>query len=304
MNVSQFNATQVTTIKKQQRVCALLTCFNRREKTLACLDALAASTGFSAEQLHAVLVDDGSTDGTEQAVRARFPWVQVLRADGALFWCRGMHLAFETALRTGFDAYLWLNDDTMLQPDALARLLDTSAMLEQRSGAPVIVVGSTVDATTGELTYGGERRPSRLAPLRIERVQPATSPQRCDSMTGNIVLISAGAAQRVGNVDPVFEHSMGDTDYALRANKLGVQVWVDAGVHGTCSYNSAQGTWCDATQPLAERWKDMMSRKGLPWRSWLAMTRRHAGPLWPFYFAFPYLKVVLQGALGPIVRRN
>ncbi len=286
------------------RVCALLTCFNRREKTIACLDALAASSGLDGVELNAVLVDDGSTDGTAQAVSERFAWVQVVRAEGTLFWCRGMHLAFDTALRTGFDAYLWLNDDTMLHADAVRRLLDSAAALSQRAGAQVIVVGSTVDAVTGALTYGGERRPSRLKPLRIEPVPPLGTPQRCDSMTGNIVLIGAEVARRVGNVDPVFEHSMGDTDYALRANKLGVQVWVDAGVHGTCSDNAVQGTWCDTTQPLGPRWRDMMTRKGLPWRSWLVLTQRHAGPLWPLYFALPYVKVVVQSALRRPLREK
>lgn len=280
------------------RVCALLTCFNRRDKTLACLQALAASTDLNGTAVSAVLVDDGSTDGTARAVRVGFPWVQVVRADGALFWCRGMHRAFAIALETGFDHYLWLNDDTMLQPDALSRLLATEARLRSHTAAPVIVVGSTVDVETGRVTYGGERRPSAWRPLRIERIQPTDAPQRCDSMTGNIVLVSAAAARRVGNLDPVFEHSMGDTDYALRAGKLGVQVWVDAGTHGSCSDNPSQGTWCDPTQPLARRWRDMMTRKGLPWRSWLALTRRHAGPLWPMHFALPYAKVVAQGVFA------
>ncbi len=284
------------------RLCALLTCFNRRGKTLACLQALAASTGLPHVQVSAVLVDDGSSDGTALAVRAQFPWVTVIRpdpAEGALFWCRGMHRAFEAALRLGFDDYLWLNDDTMLQPDALARLLASRARVRATAGADVLLVGSTIDAATGQVTYGGERRPSKWRPMRVERVQPGPVPQQCDSMTGNIVLVSAAVAQRVGNVDPVFEHSMGDTDYALRARGLGVQVWVDAGVHGTCSDNPARGTWVDATQTLAHRWRDMMTRKGLPWRSWLALTRRHAGPLWPIHFVLPYAKVVAQGLLKP-----
>lgn len=284
------------------RICALLTCFNRRDKTLECLRALAASVGLGSIHLHAVLVDDGSTDGTSQAVRAEFAWVQVVEPDasaGPLFWCRGMHLAFETALRQGFDHYLWLNDDTMLQPGALARLLACESQLRLRphAGAAVIVAGSTVDAATGALTYGGERRASKWKPLGTVRVQPGDHPQRCDSMTGNIVLISADAACSVGNIDPLFEHAMGDTDYGFRAVARGVEVWIDAGVHGTCSDNPTQGTWRDPTQPLARRWRGMLSRKGLPWRSWLAMTRRHAGPLWPFYFVQPYAKVVLQGLL-------
>jgi len=284
------------------RLCALLTCFNRREKTLACLHALSASTDLTRVHVHAVVVDDGSTDGTAQAVRDRFPWVQVVEADGALFWCRGMHRAFDTALSTGFDFYLWLNDDTMLGPDALSRLLASESALRQRQSTPVIVVGTTVDAESGVVTYGGERRPSRWKPLRVARVEPTDLAQRCDSMTGNIVLISSEAARRVGNLDPAFEHSMGDTDYALRAVKLGVQVWVDAGVHGTCSDNPSEGTWCDPTQPFALRWRDMMTRKGLPWRSWLTLTRRHAGLLWPLHFALPYAKVVAQSAFSPRTR--
>ena len=107
-----------------------------------------------------------------------------------------------------------------------------------------------------------------------------------------------------GGFDPAFEHSMGDTDYALRASKLGVQVWVDSGVHGSCSDNPVQGTWCDSTQPLARRWRDMMTRTGLPWRSWLTLTQRHAGPLWPIHFALPYVRVVLQGVLTGNIRQK
>ena len=283
--------------RPRRRLCALLTCFNRRDTTLACLRALAASAPLRDIDVHAVLVDDGSSDGTAARVRAEQPWVHVVQPDpaaGALFWCRGMHRAFDEALRAGFDDYLWLNDDTLLQPDAIARLLASQARLRAHAVGPVIVVGSTVDAVTGETSYGGTRLPSRWRPLHVERIPPGAQPQRCDSMTGNIVLVSDEAARRVGNIDPLFEHAMGDTDYALRARRLGVEVWVDAGVHGTCSDNPP-GPWRDRSQPLSRRWRDMMARKGLPWRSWLALTRRHAGPLWPLHFALPYAKVVAQG---------
>ena len=276
-------------------VCALLTCFNRRETTLACLRALGASTGREQVALHAVLVDDGSSDGTAQAVLAEFPWVEVLVSDGSLFWCRGMHLAFKTALRTGFDHYVWLNDDTLLRPAALAGLLACEALLRQRTDAPVIVVGNTADPVSGAHTYGGERQPSRLARSRVEPIAPDSRPQRCDSMTGNIVLIPARAAQRVGNIDPAFEHAMGDTDYALRARRLGVELWVAPHVHGTCADNPVAGTYLDASLPMAERWKRMLDRKGLPWRSWLIFTRRHMGAMWPLYFAWPYAKLWLGG---------
>ena len=284
----------------QISVCALLTCFNRRELTLASLRALAASVGVGHVTLRAVLVDDASRDGTAQAVRDEFPWVTVVSGDGALFWCRGMHLAFATALRRGFDHYLWLNDDTLLHADALARLLACEAALRQ--SAPLIVVGNTVDPVSAAHTYGGERLPSRLARTRVVRVSPAAQPQRCDTLTGNIVLIPARAAHCVGNLDPAFEHAMGDTDYGLRARRQGVELWVAPDVHGSCAANAATGTYLDTVLAPAERWRRMLDRKGLPWRSWLIFTRRHMGWLWPLYFAWPYGRLLLTSRLGQLHR--
>lgn len=278
------------------RVVVIMTSHNRRDKTMDCLMALSASTNISEVELRAVLVDDGSTDGTAEAVARAYPWVNTERGDGSLFWCRGMHRAFEIAMHQGSDFYLWLNDDTMLYPDALSRLLDCAAMQRRETGKPVIVVGSTVDEASGALTYGGERRASWLRRTRFVKVEPGEHPQPCESMNGNVVLIADESARRVGNLDPAFEHAMGDTDYALRANQLGVGVWLAPGTHGTCGDNSVGNTFMDPTLSLARRWRQMMGRKGLPWRSWLVLTRRHAGILWPLYFAWPYLRLLWSGS--------
>ena len=286
------------------RIAVLMTCFNRRETTLECLRALASSVGLDATQIHAVLVDDGGTDGTAQAVRTEFAWVDVVVREGGLFWCRGMHLAFDRALTQGFDFYLWLNDDTVLRPDAVSRMLACAAEMLVRAPNPVIVIGNTVDGVTGAHTYGGERRRSRSNAFKFVRVAPSETAQPCDTLTGNIVLISAEAAVRVGNLDPGFEHAMGDTDYGLRARKLGVELWIAPGVHGTCSHNPVSNTYVDASLPLKQRWHRMLHRKGLPWRSWLIFTRRHTGVMWPMYFAWPYVKLVLSSRPSSITSRR
>ena len=275
------------------RLCILLTCFNRKEKTLACFAAVQANVLPINIELTAVVVDDGSTDGTAEAVSKAYPWVRVVRSTDNLYWCRGMYQAFAIAEQSNPDFYIWLNDDTMLQPDTLARLVATEQQLRAAGGKPVVVVGSTTDEQTGLLTYGGCARLSGLKRMRFTLIQPTKVAQRCDAMNGNVVLVSKEAAAVVGNLDPIFEHAMGDTDYALRANKLAVQVWVAPGVHGTCSKNTATGTYMDASLAFGRRWKLMMHRKGLPWRSWLALTSRHAGPAWPLYFFWPYLSLIL-----------
>lgn len=279
-------------------VIAALTSHNRCSQTVAALDALEKSARAAGVAPRAVLVDDGSTDGTGPTVSARFPWVETLRGDGSLFWCRGMHRALAAAQRRGPDYLLWLNDDTLLQEHALARLLETERQLRLRTRAPVIVVGTTVDPDNGLPTYGGERRTSAWQPLRFSLVVAGDEAVRCDSMNGNVVLVSASAAACVGELDPAFEHAMGDTDYALRARRAGVGVWAAPGVHGLCRMNGRTGTHHDAALPLHRRWRLLVSRKGLPPRSWHRFVRRHTGAIWPVMFLWPYMRVLLQSALG------
>ena len=91
----------------QIRLCVVLTCFNRKEKTLACFKALASNQLGDSLELAAVVVDDGSTDGTAEALVAEFPWVQVVRSPGNLYWARGMHQAVQVAMQSDYDFYLW-----------------------------------------------------------------------------------------------------------------------------------------------------------------------------------------------------
>ncbi|MBI5717886.1 MAG: glycosyltransferase family 2 protein [Burkholderiales bacterium] len=292
------------TVSRRPRIVAVLTCFNRKALTLACLDALAVTAGRAQVDLEAVVVDDASPDGTAAAVRERFPWVEVIEGSGALFWNRGMHLGFGRALQREADHYLWLNDDTHLVPEALPRLLAQHAALTRSLGAPAILVGATAERDTARVSYGGRVVASRLRPFNYRLVHDERQPVRCDAIEGNCVLISREVAARVGNLDPVFEHAMGDTDYGLRARSLGIPSYVAGGIVGHCSQNALRGTYFDATLPLARRWKLIRSRKGLPVRSWLHFCRRHGGLAWPLHFSWPYAKVLLTGLRGGLTGRS
>lgn len=275
------------------RIAVLLTCHNRRDKTLACLGALFANHLPGSVSLHVFLVDDGCTDGTAVAVREKFPQVKIFEGDGSLYWNGGMRLAFGEALKTGYDYYLWLNDDTILFFDAIARLLATVNELYVKKGKAVIVVGTTVDPQTGQITYGGRRRASRIRPMRFELVIPKDVPVACDTMNGNCVLIPSGVAVVVGNLDAAFEHTMGDMDYGLRAHQTGFGVWVSPSVIGACPTNPRAGMFLNPELPFPVRLRNILHPKNLPFFQWGIFTRRHAGFLWPIYWFWPYINMAL-----------
>jgi GT2 family glycosyltransferase len=274
------------------RIAVLLTCFNRRPTTLTALDHLFHQDCIAGVRLEVFLVDDGSTDGTGDAVKARFPQVHVIEGTGSLYWSGGMRVAMGEALQHNFDHYVWLNDDTMLDADALRRLLATEEALRARGFSTAIVVGSTRDPQTGVLTYGGVVRLSRWRTLKFGLVPPGDSALPCDTMNGNCVLIPHSVAALVGNPSAEFVQGIGDFDYGLRARCRGCTVWVAHSFIGTCARNSVANTWQDPTLSLRQRWSKLTTAKGLPRRPWVTFARRHAGLMWPAYAVWPYVCVV------------
>lgn len=106
-------------------VYALMTIHNRRELTLACLDALAEQTY---SDLIVVVVNDGSTDGSGQAIKEKFPKTIILTGDGNLWWTRGMNkgLAYILPKAMPGDYVFTLNDDTQFDTDYIEKLVATA----------------------------------------------------------------------------------------------------------------------------------------------------------------------------------
>jgi GT2 family glycosyltransferase len=274
---------------KHLQLAVLITCHNRRNTTLACLHALYQQD----VTFEVYLVDDGSSDGTSEAIKANYPPVNIIKGDGNLFWVGGMRLAFSKALKNGYNYYLWLNDDTILDSNALPNLLDTHKCLAKRGHPNSIVVGSVRDPLTGKLTYGGRLRSSRRWDRKLEPVEPTLEPIECDTMQGNCVLIPHSVAEKVGNIDATFIHTLGDIDYGLRARQLGCSVCIAPGYLATCSRNSIHGSWADTKLSMYERLKKAFQTKGFPPQAWAVFLKRHSGSLWFIHWFRPYIRAVI-----------
>jgi Predicted glycosyltransferases len=251
-----------------QKIAVLITCHNRKEKTLSCLSALYKCLLPEGCSFSVYLVDDGCTDGTNESIRHQFPMVNIIQGNGNLYWNRGMHLAWKEAAKYDYDYYLWLNDDTFLHNDSIKILLEGA----HANNNEVIICGLTQSSLDKRITYGGY-----LLNNNTQILQPNGKFQQCDFFNGNIVLIPKNIFKKVGFLDPFFHHSLGDFDYGLRAEKLGIKSHITPLAIGICEKNSEKPNWKDYQLPLKKRLHYFNQPSGPDaWRCFI-FERRHLG---------------------------
>ena len=192
-----------------KKTAVLLTCFNRKTNTLACLEQLFRIN----KDVSVYLVDDGSTDGTADAVVVQFPQVQIISGNGNLFWNRGMHLAWQVASQKSYDYYLWLNDDVVLYENCFKELFYCS----QKNYNNAIISG-IIESVEKETIYGG-------TDINKQLIEANGILNPIANMNGNVVLVPKDVFLKMGNLDPYFHHDLGDVDYGWRAIRKGIGVF-------------------------------------------------------------------------------
>lgn len=270
--------------------------FNRRDKTLACLQALHSQRGLGTEfEINVVLLDDASSDGTEQAVENNFPSVELLKGSGELFWGGGMHVAMHRAFEEQFDFILLLNDDVELRQNAIIIALKTYQEISKKRQQNIAVIGATVKPGTNQITYSGFMRTSRFNPSKIKRVSSISSEAfQCDTMNGNFVLLPKIVTDILGPIDDTFIHQLGDLDYGYRLNAIGGETWILPGVIGECAANHRKMPFEAEDLSVIQKWKKMNSPLGLPLKSWMAFMWRHGGAIGLVVLAAIYLKKLVK----------
>lgn len=239
-------------------IAILLTCHNRKEKTLRCLESLFAALDSYAHSSPAsaqpggeidhgarllkskiYLTDDGCTDGTAEAVTSTFSDrdITILQGDGDLYWAGGMRLAWREAMKGAYDYYLLLNDDTVLYPDVFTTLFAAEDYCRKHFGREGIVSGMVSDpADPTCITYGGEVFVSRFTGRR-RMLGPSGEPQLCDWTHANTLLVPSEVAERQGILYEGYRHGQADLDYGYRARRRGIPVVVTAKACGTCPFD-------------------------------------------------------------------
>lgn len=259
-------------------IAVLLTTYNRKAKTLGCLQSLMNQRLPKDVALEIFLTDDNSSDGTAYAVQTNFRGVHIFRGTGDMYWAGGMRHSWRKAIPYKPDYYLLLNDDTTLLPDAISLLLSTG-------DRDSISVGCTCDQNSGMITYGGWRRSSPFR-WKSDRVHAPDKVMPCDFANANILLVPDVVVAKIGILADHFTHGLADYDYTLKARKAGFTLHVTPGFLGTCT-NDHGNAWLSRKTTLKERLEFLRNPKGHAYEEFLQFIRDH----FPFSYPAEFLKL-------------
>jgi GT2 family glycosyltransferase len=176
------------------------------------------------------VVDDGSTDGTSELIREKFPEVHMLRGDGNLWWTGSINLGIRHALMQAqeHDAILINNDDIQVDPDYL------DSLFHAWQAAPNALIGSlVVDRKSPEVIRDGgciiNWWTAKMVTLNTNRLLSEFHKNYCaevSMLSGYGMLIPVHVFRKIGLFDEKHFQQCGDNELPARARKHGYRLLV------------------------------------------------------------------------------
>ena len=289
------------------QIAVVLLTMNQVDLTLRCLESLGHVDGPS----HVVVLwDNGSKDGTGDAVTEAFPDVLYLRSQTNVGVASGRNGASEQAIQRYDPGFLlFMDNDMTVTPDFLRRLVEpfgtdptlgiTTGKIRDMSNPSRLygAGGNRLRFWAGDTRHIGYGEPDRG---QYDR------PTRCIA-SGGCLFVRTSLFQQLGGFDTVFDpYGPEDLDFGLRAEKAGFHaLYVPEAV---VFHETKPGRTFDAGA-----YSESFAR--LRARHWMRFMRRHAsvGQKLGFYFVgapFRLARVAwregrrgnLRGALSGLIR--
>ena len=202
--------------------------WNTKELLIQCLNSLRPTS--KRLEMEIFVVDNGSTDGSEEAVKAAFPVVNLIENQMNLGFARANNQAIR--LSTG-EYILLLNPDTQVKEGAIETL---KAFMENHPEAGV--VGAQLLNRDGSKQNSIANFPSLATELTNKSLlrwffpdrfpgkeQTYSEPIEVDSVIGACMMVRREAMEQVGLLDEDYFLFLEETDWCYRIRRAGWKIY-------------------------------------------------------------------------------
>ena len=194
--------------------------FNNAEDTVECLQSLEKSTY---PNLRLLMVDNASKDNTIERVMQELPDVDVIQMPENIGFARGFNTAIVYALEHGADFVFMINNDTVVDPELISRLV-AEGQADPKAGvlAPKIYYYDHKDTV-----WSAGSRYRKFPPVIV--IQKGTGPddgafdsiRDLDYVTTCALMLSRTFLEDQGLLDANFFFFSEDYDLSIRAREAG-----------------------------------------------------------------------------------
>ncbi|MCD1294180.1 glycosyltransferase family 2 protein [Methanocella sp. CWC-04] len=200
-------------------VSIILLNWNGKDDTVECLRSLSHIT-FPDHEI--ILVDNASTDGSQDYFAEKYPDIVKIFNDENLGFAEGNNVGIRYALKKGTDYVLLLNNDTVVEPDFLSGLVSVA-----ESDSKIGIAGPKICfySHPGKIWAAGGKNNMftgsiiNLGELDPEEIYKGT--KKVDFVSGCALLIKAEVIEKIGLLTTDYFLYFEDADWNVRAQKEG-----------------------------------------------------------------------------------
>jgi GT2 family glycosyltransferase len=199
------------------KVSIIILNWNRLKDTIECLESVRK---MDYPNYEVILVDNGSTDDSPEKLKGLFPEVILIQNKENLGFTGGNNIGMKRALKNGAD-YVWLlNNDTVVEPDTLNKLVDAGesnpkigllspVIYHHSDPSKIQFCGSYFDFNSFSVT-------------RFKDLLEYESNKTKDiSLWGTALLIKSEVIKKIGLLNERYFAYWEDVDYSFRSLKAG-----------------------------------------------------------------------------------
>lgn len=203
--------------------------WNRFADTQEFLESVQQST---LPGVRTLVVDNGSTDGSPDKIATVFPTIEQICNPDNLGFAGGVNAGLRRALAEGADYVFLANNDTLIAPDMLERLVSAAENSNAALVSPAIFYAAEPERIW---SAGAWNSPLNLEVTGEQRGFPAASlpeePFEVDFITACGMLIRRDCLEKVGLFDEGFFMYYEDLDYCRRARDADLRILVEPRAH-------------------------------------------------------------------------